>query len=298
MATPPRQIVAGQVFEVSSRCISRRFFLPPTREVTNAFLFIVGHYAQKHGIKLYALALMANHYHLKGLDVHGQLPHFVRDVNAMVARLMNAHHARDDKFWSGDGYHVVRPVHDEDVWRRLMYVSGNPVAADLVSRTEDYPGFVTTPGDIGRTLTYERPSFFREEGVMPDTVDVVFEVPEQLHLSLAEYKAKYRIELTRVEARERRRRRSERKTVAGAEVVRRVRVGSVPLSPETWFKGRGDFACKCKKARDAAYAERKAFLDEYAVCRSIWREDQAGVMFPPGTWWVKEFAGVVVRGPD
>ncbi len=64
----------------------------------------LGRYARKHGIMLYALVLMANHYHLLGLDKHGHLPDFMRDLNSFVARILNARYGRDDKFWSGDGY--------------------------------------------------------------------------------------------------------------------------------------------------------------------------------------------------
>ena len=80
--TPPRQILAGQTFEVVSRCISRLFLLAPSYEVQQTFLYLLGHYAKKHGITLYALVLMANHYHLLGLDKHGNLPHFMRDLRS------------------------------------------------------------------------------------------------------------------------------------------------------------------------------------------------------------------------
>ena len=126
-----------------SRCISRLFLLAPSYEVTQTFLYVLGHYAKKHGITLYALVLMANHYHLLGLDKHGNLPHFMRDLNSFVARVLNHGYGRDDKFWTGDGYHIVRPINPEDVWARLMYITSNPINADLVVRTQDYPGFVT-----------------------------------------------------------------------------------------------------------------------------------------------------------
>jgi hypothetical protein len=122
--------------------------------------------------------LMANNYHLAGLNKHENLPHFMRDLNSFVARILNSTHGRDDKFWSGDECHIVRPVNPEDVWARLMYITSTPLNADLVARTQDYPGFVTTPGKINKSICAHRPSFFREHGVMPETVEVVFEVPE------------------------------------------------------------------------------------------------------------------------
>jgi REP element-mobilizing transposase RayT len=189
--TSARQISADQTFEVISRCISRLFLLAPSYEVTQTFLYVLGHYAKKHGVTLYALVLMANHYHLLGLDKHGNLPHFMRDLNSFVARVLNHGYGRDDKFWSGDGYHIVRLIKPEDVWAWLMYITSNPSNADLVVRTQDYPGFVTTPGKIGKPICTHRPSFFREDGVMLETAEVVFEVPACLELSHDEYVARF-----------------------------------------------------------------------------------------------------------
>ncbi|MFT6399178.1 MAG: REP element-mobilizing transposase RayT [Bradymonadia bacterium] len=296
MATPARQIEAGQIFEVTARCINRRFFLPPRAEVTEAFLFILAYYAQRHGISLYALVIMANHFHLLGRDNRGNLPHFMRDLNSFVARCLNSQHNRDDKLWSGDGYHVVRPVNPEDMWARLMYITSNPVNADLVSRTEDYPGFVTTPSLIGKTLTFHRPAFYREDGKMPETASLTFEIPPTLEMTRAQYVERFRDELRVAEFEAKRCRKLAGKGVVGAERLRAVEMGSLPRSGETWFQPKGDFACACENDREAACAGRRAFLDEYALCRSIWREDQAGVVFPPGTWWVREYAGAEVRG--
>jgi REP element-mobilizing transposase RayT len=295
MATPARQIEAGQIFEITSRCMSRRFFLPPRAEVTEAFMFILSYYAQQYGISLYALVIMANHYHLLGRDNRGNLPHFVRDLNSFAARVLNSQHGRDDKLWSGDGYHVVRPVNPEDVWARLMYIASNPVNADLVSRTKDYPGFVTTPSVVGNTLTFNRPAFYREEGKMPATASLTFEVPPVLETTKADYLERFRNELRLAEFEAKRRRKLAGKGVVGAARLRGVEVGAKPHSWEQWFQEKGDFACACKGDRDAAHAARREFLDEYALCRSIWREDQSGVVFPPGTWWVREYAGAEVR---
>ena len=293
--TPPREIHAGQTFEVISRCISRLFLLAPSYEVQQTFLYLLGHYARKHGITLYALVLMANHYHLLGLDKHGNLPHFMRDLNSFVARVLNHHYGRDDKFWSGDGYHIVRPINPEDVWARLMYITSNPINADLVKRTEDYPGFVTTPGKIGRTICARRPSFFREEGVMPETADVVFEVPACFELTHDEYVARYDRELREAEFAAKRRRRAHGNHVVGHAALLKVSVDDRPRSKEAHGRSKGHIACKCAADRVAAIRARKAFLDEYQVCREEWREDVAGVAFPPGTWWVCQFAGAGVR---
>ena len=296
--TPVRQILGGQTFEVISRCISRLFLLAPSHEVTQTFLYVLGHYARKHGITLYALVLMANHYHLLGLDKPGNLPHFMRDLNSFVARVLNHRHGRDDKFWSGDGYHIVRPINPEDVWARLMYITANPINADLVARTQDYPGFVTTPGTIGKSICAQRPSFFREDGVMPERTEVVFEVPACFEMSHDEYVARFDRDLRDAEFAAKRRRKAAGKQVIGAEALLKVSIEEQPRSKERHGRTKGHIACKCKEDRIAAIKARQAFLDKYQVCREEWAEDVSGVEFPPGTWWVCQFAGAGVRAAE
>lgn len=294
--TPPRQIVAGHTFEVTSRCISRMFLLAPSPEVLQTFMYVLGYYAQRHGITLYGLVLMSNHYHLLGLDKNGKLPDFMRDLNGFVGRILNAHYGRDDKFWSGDGYHLVRPINAEDLWARLMYVASNPINADLASRTEDYPGFVLTPEKVGKTMRFARPDFYRENGIMPDEVEVRFEVPETFGLTQKRYVSRFARELRKAEYDAKQRRGRQGRTVLGPETLRHVSPYDQPRSREKWFRTRGRIACKCPVSRKKAIAARKAFLEEYALAREEWREDVSGVEFPHGTWWVCRFAGASTRG--
>ena len=294
--TPPRQVIAGDTFEVISRCVHRLFLLAPCPKVRETFLYILGVYAKKYAIQLFALVIMSNHYHLLGKDIRGNLPDFVRDLNAFVARVLNAHRGVKGKFWAGDGYHIVKPVNPEDVWARLMYITSNPINADLVSRTQDFPGFVTTPSRIGKTFTAERPDFFREGGVMPETAELTFEVPECFGLSKTEYVARFDRALRDAEHAAKQRRRTEGKSVVGVKALRNVRHTQMPRSREKWFKTKGHIACKCEESRKAAIAARNAFLNDYREAREEWAEDVSGVVFPHGTWWVCRFAGAPARG--
>lgn len=72
--TPPREMIAGQTFEVTSRAINRTLFFAPTGPITQLFMLLVGAYAKICGIVVYGVVLMSNHYHLLGLDTRGTLP--------------------------------------------------------------------------------------------------------------------------------------------------------------------------------------------------------------------------------
>ena len=298
--TPPRQICAGQTFEITSRTIERAFFFAPTGVITQLFMFLLGVYAKRRGIILYGVVLMSNHYHLLGLDVLGNLPDFVRDLNSIFARALNVLHDRDDKIWSGDGYHLVRPINPEDVMHRMVYLAANPAAAGLVNRAEEYPGAVVTPGVIGVPRTYRRPDyFFSKDGAWPEHVEVTFEVPECMDMSLRDYVATFSRALKEREWEHRRKRQSEGRGIIGADACRRVTPADRPKSRERHGRPKFEIACKNSGDRVEAIRRRKAFQEAYRVALEEWREDVSGVVFPHGTWWVRRHAGAAVRpGPD
>lgn len=298
--TPPRDIRPGQTFEITSRTLNRAFFFPPILAITNLFLFVLGHFAAKHGVVIYGVVLMANHYHLLGLDVRGVLPGFVRDLNSVFARALNVFHRKDDKIWSGDGYHIVRPINPEDVFSRLVYLASNPASAHLVNRAQDFPGVVTTPSKVGKPVVANRPKFFfREDGPWPKEVTVTFEVPECLEMSRSEYVRAFDEALRLREQQIRGERRAARKSVLGSDRCRRMRVWDRPRSPERYGRRKRPIACQCEVSRTAALARLRRFRDEYRAAREVWSEGRSDVAFPPGTWWVVQFAGAAIReGPD
>lgn len=298
--TPPRQIRAGQTFEITSRAIERAFFFAPTGVITQLFLFLLGVYAKRRGIIVYGVVLMSNHYHLLGLDVRGNLPDFVRDLNSIFARALNVHHGRDDKIWSGDGYHLVRPVNPQDVMHRMVYLAANPAAAGLVNRAEDYPGAVVTPRSIGVPKTHRRPDFFfSEDGPWPDQVELSFEVPECMEMTRSEYVAAFSAALKEREWEHRRERRAKGCGVIGADACRAVTPADRPRRREKHGRRKFEVACKDERSRIAAVRQMKAFREAYWVALEEWRQDVSGVVFPQGTWWVRRFAGAETRAaPD
>jgi hypothetical protein len=298
--TPPREIAAGQTFEITSRAINRTFFFAPTAVITQLFMFLLGVYAKRRGILLYGVVLMSNHYHLLGLDVRGNLPDFVRDLNSIFARALNVHHGKDDKIWSGDGYHLVRPINPEDVMHRMVYLAANPAAAGLVNRAEEFPGAIVTPAIVGVTKSYQRPDFFfSERGPWPEVIEVTFEVPDCMEMTRSAYIAAFSSALKQREWQHRRERRATGKGVVGAGACRLVTPAERAKTGEK--NGRQKFAIACKDdlCRVAAIGRVRAFREAYLVALEEWREDVSGVVFPHGSWWVRRFAGAAVRrAPD
>lgn len=294
--TPPRQILPDQNFEVTTRTFARTFRLLPRSDINQLVLYVLGLAAQRYGIVLYGLVVMITHYHLKGRDVRGRLPEFQRLLNSLIARALNARQGLDDKLWSGDGYHLVRPQSADDIRARMGYILANPVAADLVNRAQDYPGVLILPKDIGRTLVVNRPTFFfPEDSKLPERVELCFEVPPEFaHMGRDGYVAMLEADLRERERVLREERKAEGRTVLGPDRCRQARLGDQSKSKEQWFRLRPVIAAKVKSERCAAIKALCSFRARYREALAQWREGRRDVLFPPGTWWMCHFAGAAV----
>ncbi|MCB9520385.1 MAG: hypothetical protein H6699_05830 [Myxococcales bacterium] len=293
--TPPRQILPNTNFEVCTRTFARTFRLLPTPAIKNAILYIVGVAAARYNITLYAMVAMTTHYHLAGRDTDGRLPEFIQYVNSLLARALNAEQGMDDKFWSGDGYHLLRPESPDDLMRRLIYIAANPVAADLVNRATDYPGLLIRPRDIGTTITAKRPDFFfRDSGSMQESVELRFEVPPEFeHLGRDGYVALLEENLRAKEQKLRAERKAEDRTVMGADRCRQAALGRRTRKFEEWFRLRPTIAARVKRERIDAIRALQAFRESYYAALKDWRAGLKAV-FPLGTWWLPRFAGAAV----
>jgi hypothetical protein len=290
--TPPRQILPGQNFEVCVRTHRRELALLATTEVRDLFLYVLAVAAKRYAITLHTLCILFSHFHLGGCDNEGRLPEFMTYVDSLIARALNCRYGRDDKFWSADGYHLLRPQTPDDLVERAVYVMCNAAAAGLVDRLEDYPGLVIGPRDIGRTITVRRPKFFfREDGKMPEQATVRFEVPTEFgdlgrdgYAKLLERRVREREREHRAE------RKAEGRSVMGATRLRQVRPDDRAKSWEKWFEIRPTIAAKAKRVRIDAIRALQAFRSAY---REAWERFAAGdrdVEFPAGTWWVVRYA--------
>ncbi len=290
--TPPRQILPGQNFEVCVRTHGRELSLTATTEVRDLVLYVFAIAAERHNVTLHTLCVLFSHFHLGGCDNDGRLPEFMAYADSLIARALNCRYARDDKFWSGDGYHLLRPQTPEDLIERAVYVCCNPAAAGLVDRLEDYPGLVIGPRDIGRAITVQRPKFFfREDGKMPAHATIRFEVPGEFadlgrdrYVALLERRVKEREREHRAE------RKAAGRSVMGAKRLREVRPDARAKSWEQWFQMRPTIAARLTSVRVAAIRALREFRAAY---REAWERFAAGdrnVEFPAGTWWVVRHA--------
>ncbi len=122
--TQPRQIVAGSTYLVTRRCSQRQFLARPSALVNSVF---------------------ANHNHCILTDPDGRLPEFQQELNRLTSKCINASLGRWENLWDSTSYSAVKLDSPADILDKALYVLCNSVAAGLVPRSEQWPGFQTRP---------------------------------------------------------------------------------------------------------------------------------------------------------
>jgi REP-associated tyrosine transposase len=204
----PRPYLARTTYLLTRRTLERRFFLNPDPQTARTFLFVLGLYAKKHGIKVHAFVFMSNHVHLVVTDMRGNLPDFTRDLYSNVARVMNKKMRRNEIFWASGTGGATALIGDQTIIEKIAYVITNPVAAGVVpthtrwklNQTHSKIPLVSTLGAINRRKCkrFSRPkSYFKSKGsAVADHGILVLEPPptideEKFHREL-EYSVKQR----------------------------------------------------------------------------------------------------------
>jgi REP element-mobilizing transposase RayT len=279
---------------ITRRCTQRQLLLRPDRETNNAFTYCLIEAALRFGIDVLLPCAMSNHHHTVIYDRDGRYPEFVEHFHKLLARSQNALRGRWENFWATEQVCVVRLVDREAVIDKLVYTATNPVQAHLVDRVHHWPGVNgLTALLVGRPLRARRPMhFFRPDGPMPDEVEMRFTLPPELGPE-AEVLAELRQRVHAVEAEHEAERRRTGQQVLGRRAVLQQSYRAYPSSVEPRRNLRPQVAGRSKWSRIEALLRNRAFIEDYVLAREAWREGRR-VAFPPGTYWLRRFANVVV----
>ena len=68
--TQPRFVVPGETIMVTARTVARFYLLRPDPQLNEALRYVLGYYANKHGLLLHAVCIMSTHVHLVAFDEH------------------------------------------------------------------------------------------------------------------------------------------------------------------------------------------------------------------------------------
>ncbi len=137
MARPLRISVPGGTYHVTSRGLERRSIVSDDVDCQQ-WTDLLGRVASRRNWRLYAWALMNNHYHLFLRVPHADLSQGMHDLNSAYVSVYNRRHQRCGPLLQGrfKGILVQNKYH---YWELSRYVHLNPVRAGLAIFPEKYP---------------------------------------------------------------------------------------------------------------------------------------------------------------
>lgn len=282
----PRQILPGATYLVTRRCTQRQFLLSPTtRRHVEVFRYCLAYAGIKTGVRIHAVVVMGNHYHIVVTDPYGVLPVFAECLNKLVAKCMNAMRGRWENFWASEPVSYVRLLDDDAIIDKIAYTLCNPVQEGLVKRGDDWPGLrLARPG---RYFASRPEKFFREEGAMPATIELELTAPPLEGLSGREAQRHIEQVVAAREAEERKCIRAKGRTFVG----RRAVVAQDPFdAPTTREERRGlspRVAGRNKWLRIEALAKCAEFARQYGEALTAWCAKKRDAVFPVGTYLMR-----------
>lgn len=289
----PRQVLPGQFYLITRRCAQQQFLLRPDEATNNAFIYCLAEAAQRYEIDVLMTVAESNHHHTLIFDRHGRYPAFIEHFHKMLARSQNALRGRWENFWAAVEPCVTRLLDRETVIAKLVYAAANPVKDRLVDRVHHWPGVNAYVNLLsGRPLRASRPRhFFRDEGPMPETVELRLTIPPELGPA-DEVIAEVRAGVEAVE-----RQVAEERKRTGARVLGRKHIlaqswKDSPTSVEPRRDLRPRFAGQ-RAERVSALLEYQTFLAAYREARQRWLTGRTA-LFPRGTYWLAKFAAVPI----
>jgi putative transposase len=294
----PRQILPERFLMLTRRCTQRLFLLRPDDETNNAFLYCLLEAAKRYEIEILLPSMMSNHHHTVMRDRNCMRIKFTEHLHKMLAKCMNVLRGRWENFWSAEEPSFVELADRGAVLDALVYAATNPVKDGLVERVSDWPGVNGLDALLGRrVLRARRPTFFfREDGPMPEEVEMVLQIPTDSELigDPDVFCDDLRLAVHNEEARLAREREASGKRVLGRRRILRQSWRDSPTSLEPRRGLRPRVKAASKWARIATLQRNQQFVHDYRVARKQWL---AGIptVFPAGTYWLRVYANVPVR---
>ncbi|MDQ7780583.1 MAG: transposase, partial [Planctomycetota bacterium] len=136
MTRPLRIEFENAVYHVTARGIERRDIVVDDKDRTK-WIEYLAQACERHGVVVYAFALMDNHYHLFVRTPQANLSRAVHDLNASYAGWFNRRHGRVGHLLAGR-FKAILVDSEGYYWAVSRYIHLNPVRAGMAKRPEDY----------------------------------------------------------------------------------------------------------------------------------------------------------------
>jgi putative transposase len=295
----PRQVLPGATYLITRRCTQRQFLLRPCDQTNNILRYCLALDATRFPVELHAFCFLSNHMHLVATDPTAILPEFMRYLDEMIARAVNASHGRCENLWARGSYSFVRLVDAQDIIDKTAYTLANPVTAGLVARSRHWPGVISDTRNVdGSPIMTRRPeAFFRQNGPTPEFCALRLTRPPGF-ATTADFVEPVERELRARENAATANAREHGGDFLGVRAVLRQDPTDSPRTSEPRGGLSPSIACHDRSRRIEALRLLKEFLDSY---RRAWRDFCSGVrdvFFPAGTYMLRVQLGVrVACGP-
>jgi hypothetical protein len=323
--TAPRITVANGTFAITRRTSFRKlFWTPSTPEVHQGYLYALALAQQKTGVQIHHGQLLPTHEHLTVTPTRDNLPDFFRALHRESARylqelLLASGYDAPESVWDKRQTHAMRLVDAGAQAAWMLYAHTNCVAAGLVERVEDYPGFASDLGWLkgGGTAVKKPDLYYGKDG--PEEVELLSTPSSLLHRAFdgdGDAMVYWLRKRGRgIEDALRDERRAKGMSVLGAGRIKAIHPWSEPRTPRErrgeiipTFKVDGDGDPDVRaELYQALVAERRGFLGDHAEALDGWRAGDRSVSFPAGTYLMRAlhranvapaYPGAILCAPD
>lgn len=290
----PRQILRGTSYLVTRRTARRQFFLKPSPEVNQIFLYCLAYATMRTGMWVHAFCVMSNHHHVVLTDPEGRLPEFTALLHRLVACCLKCLLNIEENVWSNEQASHVALQGNEDVLDKYYYTLCNSVNALLVPKSSDWPGLCSSPGDLLRgEIEVERPDvFFGERSKMPKKVKlrlvrpkIYFGLTDKQLVETLEQGLEEREDQIRAEAKR------QKKEFMGVRRILSQKPFDRPSTPKKSGEINPQIAAKNKWRRIEALRRLRSWHQAYREAWNEWKTGKRDVEFPPGTYALVRHAG-------
>ena len=304
--TQPRHVRPGVTWFVTRRTTRRHHLFSPDEEgtVEQLYWYTTAVVANKLGVQLHMTQVMSTHPHEVLTDTKGVLPRFFELRNRILANGLKVLRG-----WVGEVFDK-RPANWVEVGTAdalvyaMAYTATNCVAAGLVRTPQRWPGVKVLADEVGqRAVTVRRPDgyFDAANPEWPDEITIPIVMPE---LALEAYGSEeaareaIQVEMDRLVRKAHDENLRAGRGYAGAKRVLKASHTKRANSPEPIGARNPTFAARGNRSVASAFVARlREFRRMYRKAWGAWKSGRHDVLFPPGTWKMREYHAARCHSP-
>jgi REP element-mobilizing transposase RayT len=138
----PRLYRPSELYEVCQRTNRGELLIDLNNvERMREIIGVFGEAQRRYQVPIFAFHLMSNHYHgLFGAPTPQKLERFLGFVHAGIARLINRDQKEPGVVWGGKPHVLPVALDEKTLLRRVAYIMGQGVRAELVRHPAQFPG--------------------------------------------------------------------------------------------------------------------------------------------------------------